>query len=338
MVAIEAPIGVIKERRVGARVLGLLAVSLNGMIVRALGQGPLRHSDLRRALGNPAETTLRGHLARLEELGAIQRRVRVGGPQFAKSELTGRGVDLLIATRALESWLSRAPEGPIRLGTVQAKGTVKALADAWDSTLLRALAARPLTLTQLARLISAVSYPALERRLAAMRATGLVKAIEDARATPYAITRWARQGTSPILCAARFERLHMENTPSFGRNDVEAAFLLATSIAALPPDLDGVCDLAVETRNEPMGRRVGVQVTIDRGRVVASVSRLAANPGTWVSGSPLAWLDAFVEGSADRLRLGGDTRLATGLLEGIEAALPLIPPNGTRANLRRTLA
>lgn len=160
----------------GARVLDLLAVPLNGMIVRALAGGPLRQTDLRRELGNPAEATLRGHLARLEELEAIQRRVRVGGPQFARSELTGRGVDLLIATRALEGWLSRAPGEPIRLGTVQAKGAVKALVGAWDSMLLRALAARPLTLTQLDRLIGAFSYPALERRLSAMRATGLAEA------------------------------------------------------------------------------------------------------------------------------------------------------------------
>lgn len=324
MIGAEAPVAEGQERRVGTRMLELLAVPLNGMIVRALGGGPLRQADLRRELGNPAETTLRGHLARLEELGAIQRRVRVGGPQFAKSELTGTGVDLLIATRALEGWLSRAPDEPIRLGTVQAKGAVKALVGGWDSMLLRALAAKPLTLTQLDRLIGAFSYPALERRLSAMRATGLVEATAGHGGTPYRVTRWTRLGVGPIVAAALFERLHMEEPPPLSAIDIEAAFLLATPISPLPADADGVCSLAAETENgagHGRGRRAGVEVTVDRGRIVSCITRLSGEARNFAVGPALDWCEALIHRRPEQLQVGGDAHLPNSLIHGIHAQL-----------------
>lgn len=304
--------------------LELLAVPLNGMIVRALAGGPLRQAELRRELGNPAETTLRGHLARLEEVGAIQRRVRVGGPQFAKSELTGRGVDLLIATRALEGWLSRAPAEPIRLGTVQAKGAVKALVGGWDSMLLRALAAKPLTLTQLDRLIGAFSYPALERRLSAMRATGLVEATAGSGGTPYRVTRWTRLGVGPIVAAAFFERLHMEAAAPLSTIDIEAAFLLATPISPLPVEADGLCSLAAETENGAgpgRGRRAGVEVTVDRGRIVSCVTRLSGEARNFAVGPALDWFEALIHRRPEQLQVGGDARLPNSLVHGIHEQL-----------------
>jgi DNA-binding HxlR family transcriptional regulator len=310
--------------RVGARVLGLLAVPLNGMIVRALGDGPMFQADLRSELGNPAETTLRGHLVRLEELGAVRRKMRVDGTSSVRSELTEKGVDLLAATRALEDWLSRAPQGPVQLGTVQAKGAVKALLGGWDSTLLRALAARPLTLTQLDRLIGAFSYPALERRLTAMRSTGLAESTANNGGTPYTVTPWTRQGVGPIIAAALFERLHFEDVPMSNSIDIEAAFLLATPISTLPPDADGVCSLVAETGNGSQtsnGRHAGVEVAVDRGRIESCVTRLEPNPRNWAMGSTIAWLEALVHGRPRQLRIGGDRRLALSLIQGMHEQL-----------------
>ncbi len=50
--------------------------------------------------------------------------------------------------------------------------------------MLRALAAGSLSLTELDRLIGALSYPSLERRLVAMRLAGLVGARADAAEAP----------------------------------------------------------------------------------------------------------------------------------------------------------
>jgi DNA-binding HxlR family transcriptional regulator len=310
--------------RVGARVLGLLAVPLNGMIVQALSGGSICQSDLRSELGNPAETTLRGHLSRLEELGAVRRKVRVNRSQFVWNELTEMGADLLVATRALQGWLSCAPQGPIELGTVQAKGAVRALLGGWDSTLLRALAARPLTLTQLDRLIGAFSYPALERRLSAMRSTGLVESTASKGGTPYTVTSWTRQGIAPIVAAALFERLHFEDIPPPNSIDIEAAFLLATPISILSPDADGVCSLVAEMGNGSRasnGRHAGVEVTVDRGRIESCVTRLESNPRNWAMGSTIAWLEAFVHGHPGQLRIGGDRRLALSLIQGMHEQL-----------------
>ena len=308
--------------RVGARVLALLAVPLNGMIVQALGGGSMRQSDLRSELGNPAETTLRGHLSRLEALGAVRKRVRVNGSQFAWNELTEMGTDLLVATRSLQGWLSRAPQGPIELGTVQAKGAVRALLGGWDSTLLRALAARPLTLTQLDRLIGAFSYPALERRLSAMRSTGLVESTANRGGTPYTVTPWTRQGIGPIVAAALLERLHFEAVPPPSSIDVEAAFLLAAPISILPPDADGVCSLVAETGNSASnGHHAGVEVTVDRGRFESCVTRLEANPRNWAMGSTITWLEAIVHGRPGQLLIGGDRRLALSLIQGMHEQL-----------------
>jgi DNA-binding HxlR family transcriptional regulator len=324
MVAVEAPVAESQVLRIGARVLDLLAVPLNGMIVRALARGALRQSDLRRELGNPAETTLRGHLARLEELGAVQRRVWAGGPQFARNELTATGIDLLIVTRALEGWLSRAPQEPIRLGTVKAKGAVKALVGAWDSMLMRVLAAKPLTLTQLDRLIGPLSYPALERRLGAMRTTGLAEATPGQRGTPYTVTHWARLAAGPIVAATFFECLRMADAAPIAGIDVEAAFLLAVPIAPLPAGADGLCSLAAEMG--PAGanngsRHAGVEVTVDRGRIVSCTTKRAVETRNYAVGPGLAWLEALIYRRPDLLQIGGDSNLASSLIHGVHEQL-----------------
>ena len=58
-----------------------------------------------------------------------------------------------------------APEGPLALGSSTAKSAIKALVEGWGTNMIRALAARPLSLTELNGLISGLSYPSLERRL-----------------------------------------------------------------------------------------------------------------------------------------------------------------------------
>jgi DNA-binding HxlR family transcriptional regulator len=312
----------LRERRAGSHVLALLTVPLNGLIVRALGQRPMVQTELRHELGNPAQTTLRGHLARLERLGAVGRTPEGSRSASLAYVLTDSGRELLVATRALELWLGKAPKGLISLGSEPAKGAVKALAGAWESTVLRALAGGPLSLTQLDSLIALLGYPALERRLSAMRAAGLVTAASNGReGTPYAITPWARQGIGPIASAARFERRYMEvETPSLATIDVEAAFLLATPIVPLPSEADGVCDLVAETRDGSR-RLAGVQVAVDRGRITSCVARVSERPRNWVLGTAAAWLDAVVHDRLQGLRIGGDRRLACSLVRGLHELL-----------------
>ncbi len=318
--AIQPKVG---EWRAGSQVLALLSVPLNGLIVGALSKGPMSHAELRHQLGNPAQTTLRGHLSRLESLKAVRRSPAARRSIFAAYELSAAGQDLLVATRALEVWLGKAPRGPIPLGSEPAKGAVKALAGAWESMALRALAGGPLSLTQLDSLIGALSYPALERRLSAMRAAGLAAASQSRGrdGIPYVVTPWARQGIGPIASAAHCERQHMAlDTPAMAPIDVEAAFLLATPIVPLPPATSGVCYLLAETRDGSK-RLSGVEVAVDQGEVSSCIARVGESSPNWVRGSAATWLDAVIHRRLGGLRIGGDRRLGCSLVYGLHQLL-----------------
>lgn len=308
--------------RSGAQVLVLLATPLTPVVLRALADGPQRQSELRRRAGFPAQTTLRAQLRRLEALGALAKERRNRFPGVLDYELTVAGRELLRVVEALERWLGGAPDGPLALGDSVAKASVKALADAWSTTILRALAGGPLTLTELDGLIVGLSYPSLERRLSAMRASGLVEARPgNGRGTPYALTGWARAGVGPLAAAIRWERRHVQSAATVALIDIEAAFMLSVPLIVLPSDVSGSCRMAVEFPGDDGPQLAGVVVCVDRGRVVSCTSRLQGKPNAWALGSLAGWLDAMVEGNADRIEPGGDSLLAGSLLDAVHRAL-----------------
>lgn len=306
--------------RVGAQALSVLAVPLNLLIIRALGERPMRLAALRKATGLPAQTTLRGHLGSLGEIGVLSKRPTEQMPYAVENELTPMGRDLLEVADHLEAWLQGAPEGPIPLESAAAKGAIKALIDGWGSTIMRSLAARPQSLTELDSRIAGLSYPALERRLSSMRIAGLVEAQSSRGAgTPYAVTPWARRGIVPLGAAGRCESLHMHGrTAPLSESDIEAAFLLATPLIGLRTAASGSCQLAVEQRAAIVA---GVRVQVEHGAVVSCVSELEPAPGTYAVGSIETWFKAVRYGCADELRLGGGRQLAEDLVLGLHTAL-----------------
>lgn len=232
--------------RSGAQTLVLLAVPLNVPILRALAERPKQQLELRQETGSPAQTTLRAQLKRLNEIAAIEKHRRNRFPGVLEYELSAAGRDLLFVADTVERWLERASEGPLPLGGSAAKAAVKAFAGGWSTTMLRALAASPLSLTELDRVIPSLSYPSLsypslERRLAALRLAGQVEAQEsNGRGTPYAVSAWTREGVGPLTAAARWERRHMpRNSSPIGRIDAEAVFLLAVPLLSLSEDVSG---------------------------------------------------------------------------------------------------
>jgi hypothetical protein len=133
----------------------------------------------------------------------------------------------------------------------------------------------------------------------------------------------------PIVAAALFEQLHLEDASTLTAIDIEAAFLLATPISPLPADADGVCSLAMETGNGSSngngaagrGRHAGVEVTVDRGRIVSCITKLSPEPRNWASGTAVAWLEAVIHRRPEQLRIGGDSHLACSLVNGINEQL-----------------
>jgi DNA-binding HxlR family transcriptional regulator len=309
--------------RAGAQALRLLSTPLNVHVLQALAEGPRSLIDLRREAGSPPQTTMRGHLRTLTETGILVRRRRNDFPGSLDFELTAVGRELWTVGRVLDGWLRAAPEGPLPLGSNAAKSAVKALIEGWATSMVRALAARPLSLTELNGLISGLSYPSLERRLGAMRLAGQIRRTPvRGRGTPYAVTDWLRRAIAPLGAAARWERLHAAaETEPIKRLDAEAAFLLAIPLLELPEEASGACRLAVEVGPTQGEQLAGVVVEVHEGRLVSCVANVQGQADAWASGSAQGWLRAVIEQDTERLEVGGNCQLAQALVEGLHGAL-----------------
>jgi len=293
--------------------------------VRALATEPKRLAELRADLGGPAQSTLRGNLTKLMELGVLERGAGER-PNGLAYQLTEFGGDLLLAVGAVEAWLRQAPHGAVGLESAAAKIAIKALIGGWASTIVRALAARSLTLTELDKLIDSYTYPALERRLSAMRLVGLIEVdpdVDGAAGRHYTVSRWLRRAIGPLSVAARCERRHMPSTTApIGRLDVESAFLLVMPLISEVPGAEGVFQLAVEGGRADTGRPwAGAQATFERGVVTSCVARLETQPVNWVIGLPSAWLEAVIGRDPDALRFGGDAETGREIVQGLHDAL-----------------
>lgn len=311
------------SERPGGRALSVLSVPLNLQVLQALSERPMRLAELRKVTGLPAQTTLRGHLASLAELGVLTKRPTERMPYAVENALTAMGEEMAFVAERLEVWLRDAPDGPIALESAAAKGAVKALAEAWSSSMMSALAVRPMSLTELDSAIPELSYPALERRLSSMRIAGLIAAQpSDGAGTPYAVTDWARRGVAPLVAASRCERVHMgpEGRP-LARGDVEATFLLAAPLIHLPEAVAGSCQLEVEPSRGLVLRPIGIRMTLDQGRVVASARGQAADAFAKVSGSVADWLAAVRSGEPGRLRFEGSAGFGEEVALGLHRAL-----------------
>ena len=315
--------------RAGGAVLSLIAGPLSVPILRAHLDGPLRLPDLRESIGGAAQTTLRGQVSNLRGIGALERNVRGGMPYAVENEITPAGRAVLAVAETVETWLRRAPQGPIALGSEPAKAAIRALVGGWGSTMLRALAARPLSLTELSSVIADHSYPALERRVSAMRAARQIVPIpDDSRGSkPYGVTEWTRRAVGPLVAAGRCECEHLaDKSEPLTRIDIEAGFLLAVPLVDLKIARSGSCLLAIDPGGSMPahgnGRLAGVHVEVSQGGVVGCSSRLVQEPANWALGSVEAWVTAILDGDLGQLRLGGaDTRLAADLIERLYLCL-----------------
>jgi DNA-binding HxlR family transcriptional regulator len=316
-----------EEVRAGTRVLSLFVSPLTARVLRAHLDGPRRLADVQGAVGMAAESTVRATVSNLCEVGAIVKEAAGRSTQAVETTLTEAGKEMVFVADIIDTWLSRAPGGPIPPDSEGAKTAVKALAGGWSSTLMRALASHPFTLTELSALIPEVSYPSLERRVTWMKMTGQIEPIErEGRGTPYTVTNWLRQAIAPLCAAGRCERRHLTaSSPPITNIEVETSFLLVTPMAPLPDHLTGSCMLAAQT--DPEGPEegqglAGVAVEFERGQVHSCVPQVSDSPSTWVVGTPEAWFDVVIDGCIDNLRIGGKRpQHALDLASGLHQAL-----------------
>ena len=310
-------------KRAGAVALSLLSAPLNVHLLKALEEGPLPLIDLRRAVGSPPQSTMRVYSRTLVELGTLERQRQAAFPGTVEYGSTEAGKTLLGIGATLESWLREAPSGPIALGSTASKSATKALVEGWSTNIIRALAAKPLSLTDLNRLIPRISYPSLERRLGALRLADLVEPYPgDGRGTPYRATPWLRRAIVPLAAGAWWERRYLADPPQVGRLDVEATFLLAMPLVQLSSGLNGKCRLAVEIQGGSSPVFAGVLVNVEDGKIVSCSSRLEGEADGWVSGSAGAWIRRMGGRDSD-LEVGGDAELVRELIDSIRKSAPI---------------
>jgi DNA-binding HxlR family transcriptional regulator len=303
--------------RAGATALSLLAAPLNVHLLQALEDGSLPLIDLRRAVGSPPQSTMRVYSRTLVEIGTLERQRQAAFPGTVEYASTESGRALLAIGQILERWLQEAPVGPITLGTTASKSATKALVEGWSTNIIRALAAKPLSLTDLNRLIPRISYPSLERRLGALRLADLVEPYPgEGRGTPYRATPWLRRAIVPLAAGAWWERRYLADPPQIGRLDVEAAFLLAIPLIELPPEVSGKCRLAVEIQGGSSPVFAGVLICVEEGKVISCSSRLEGEAEGWASGSASNWMRRMNGQEAD-LEIGGDADLVREIVEAI---------------------
>lgn len=308
--------------RAGANGLSLLSVPLNVRLLCALQEEDRSLADLSQAVGLPPASTMRAYLRTLGEWGLVDRRQETAFPGPVGYALTESGQKLMQTGEVLQRWLMGSPSGGMTLGSPAAKSALKALVDGWEAAIVRALAARPCTLTELDRLIPPISYPTLERRMTAMRKVGLVvgRRNGNSRGTPYEATDWLRSGVALLIASTAWERRHAPaKTAPIGRLDVEATFLLALPILPIAGDLSGSCRLTVELRGQGDPQYAGATVTVAGGSLSAT-PRLGGTVDAWVTGTPTDWF-RWVGGRHEEVEIGGDYRLVLALADGLRDTL-----------------
>jgi DNA-binding HxlR family transcriptional regulator len=312
--------------RSGERALSLFSLPLNVHILKALNARERGLTELTQAVGLPPATTMRSYLRSLVEAGALTRHSEGGFPGGVSYALTPAGEDLLKVGEVLQQWLGEAPDGPISLGSTAAKSTTKALMDGWCANIVRALAARPLPLTKLARLIPQISYPTLERRLTAMRLVGLAEARREGsgRGTPYSVTPWLRRAVAPLAAAAAWESRYLAEA-RVDRLDVEAGFLLAIPLIEPPPGTTGVCRLAIQLESGQDPGYAGVTLALEESRIASCVTRLDDKADAWIAGTPVDWFRWMVGSEDQPIELGGDIWVGRGVLASLREVLMPLP-------------
>jgi DNA-binding HxlR family transcriptional regulator len=312
----------------GARVLSVLENPLNARILSAHTCGPRRLAELQKEVTWAAQSTIRAALTSLREIGAL-RKVCVGeSPYAVATELTAAGADMARVVQALEVWLSRHPGGAIRLDGEQAKAAMKALVGGWSSNLMHALACGKFTLTQLHRQVPEISYPALERRIAWMRAVGQIEALEKKRrGQSYMPTEWLRHSVAPLSLAARAECRHLSGgTSSVTKREIEAALLLAVPLAPVPEDWSASCSLVIQAGADCDGDGddglATIELRVAGGRVVSASAGRTRQPASWALATVDTWWDAIIDGRLATIRYGGlAPQLPANVLAGLHFTL-----------------
>jgi len=234
------------------------------------------------------------------------------------------GKELLFVGFILERWLSSCPEGSLKLGP-EAGPPLSALLSGWCSTVMHALAARPLTVAEATDAVGTLSYDLVEERIEEMEGAGQLEALGEEDSDDevrFAVTDWLREGIAPLAAAARMEhRFPPGDTAPVAALDVEASFLLTLPLLELPTELEGSCSLAVELDEGVSPNPAGVTAQVEEGRAIVTEVALDEKADAWANAPACDWLDTLIEPDVKLVRSGGERRLTRRLLYELHQTL-----------------
>ena len=176
--------------------------------------------------------------------------------------------------------------------------------DGWSTTVLSELAGGPLSLTELDRRTSVVSYPTIERCLETMRLAGqLETGARRPTGTPYALTGWMRRGVGPLTLAARWEhRRNAARADPIRREDVAGAVALAAPLVTLPAGLSGTCQLAATLPSAGGCERFLAAIELRAGEISFGPVYPDRKPDAWASATVDTWFALLIDAEPRGLR------------------------------------
>lgn len=244
---------------------------------------------------------------------------RVAKPQGPQPSLPAE--ETAFVAEQLGRWLAECPYDPLSPGP-EAEGALAALLDGWCSTVVHALAARPLSVAEVAAAEGTPDEGTAAEQIAAMESVGLLSSAPGGDGElRFEATAWLRHAIAPLAAAARLElQLPQGETAPIVPLDVEAAFLLTLPLVALPEELYGTCRLTVPVPGSPP-RLAGVVVRVEDGEFAAISTDLSYDSNNFASAGPRAWIDTLIDPSVAAVDFSGDPQFTLGLLGGLHEAL-----------------
>jgi DNA-binding HxlR family transcriptional regulator len=307
-----------------ADVLRLLSAGATGEILMALGEGPLRTKDLTERVPGYAPRTIYRYAGKLAELAVVEREEEPGVPSKVVHKLTDPcGSQLFeVMGRYSDTAMTRLPDGRIDAHSWASLGL---LADLWDSGMIGELACNPRSPTELAQGRHGFSYHQINRRAGLFRMGGfLTEWAGPGRRRCYALTEKTRRAMGLITSIARWRHHHVVAGAEEGMTGEEMATALKTSLPLVRlPEHSGK-GLRVQIVRE--GKSSGVEDEAIWAEVAAdgtthSCADPSSNVDGWGRGKIAAWIPAILEGSSQRVLVGGEERLISDCLARLHQAL-----------------
>jgi DNA-binding HxlR family transcriptional regulator len=192
--------------------------------------------------------------------------------------------------------------------------------DKWTLLIVRDLASGPRRFVELQRVLPGISTEQLRSRLNRMVADGLLTRQRYREVPPrvdYELTARSKELLPVLGALARWGYDWAWTAPRESEAiDIGAILRIAPGLVEPPASMSGVADFAV--RVDAMTTK-HYALTVHRGRV-AIAEREDPDADAHVSGSQEDWLDALgPDADSSGLRIEGDRRLASAVLEGVGA-------------------